>query len=782
MNGDTDSTNLDEIFGPRGPLAQSFEGYQFRPEQLEMARSVERAIKQRRHVIIEAPTGLGKSFAYLIPGLLSGKRVIVATANKSLQNQLADKDVPNLIRALGLNTRYTIAKGRSNYICRYKWLEYNTEFGEDAGPVTQKDPLPVVQEIELSLEESGFTGDIEYLENPLPRRLAREIVSFPNDCVGGECRFARTHCYVDLMRQEAFQSQLIVTNHHLLLFSLKPQHEDQLLPEADVYIVDEAHNLEDAATLVFQTTINSGSLRTLLEGKLFKEALGSKVLELESRNRALFDSLEVKVPKDEPIEIELTEFAEMGSRIEDAAAWMESQPRPTALITEHQAEAEAEQRTACSALKSLSNDYQRMAIEDPEYVRYRQALPRGGVDFHRAPLRPASFLRSLLFRGDDRTVVSTSATLTTHNDFAHFKRQTGLPSNGLIESRLPHIFDYGRQALLFQPPMPRYDYQHPETYYEAAAEKVRSLLEVTKGNTLCLFTSWKGLNMVFDILSQPDCGVVWPIHSQGEDLSRRELLEWFQSTPHSVLCATRSFWEGIDVPGESLVSVVLDKLPFPNPNDPVHKQRMQLMDAEQADGAGPSSFFGYMLPHMAMTLKQGFGRLIRRMDDQGVVTVLDTRLENSRYGRMIRTQDLPPAKYTRRLEDVFRFLSPDSPDLQGRHVYALNISQGRRDGFSAQVEFAVPKLGLRDVVSMPQGPGVESLGHPIHWSLVASLRLLRERIEDKGGLTAESIIEIRCPAKWEEWVRLAPDIEKSDLVQELSLWSQVKWLALEQNC
>ncbi len=779
MNGDTGPSNLDAIFGPQGLLAQSLEGYQFRPEQLEMAQSVERAIEQRRHVIIEAPTGLGKSYAYLIPSLLSGKRVIVATANKSLQNQLADKDVPSLIRALGLHTRYTLAKGRSNYICRYKWLEYNKEFADGAGQVLHKEPLPVVQEIELSLEDAVFTGDIEYLENALPRRLAREIVSFPNDCVGGECRFARTHCYVDLMRQEAFQSQLIVTNHHLLLFSLKPQHEDQLLPEAEVYIVDEAHNLEDAATLVFQTTINSGSLHTLLDGKPFRAALGSKVLELETRNRALFDSMESEVPKDEPIEIELTGFAEMGSHLEDAAAWMESQPRPTALVLEHQAEAEAEQRMASSALKSLSNDYQRMAVEDPEYVRYRQVLPRGGVDFHRAPLRPASLLQSLLFNTDDRTVVSTSATLTTHNDFAHFKRQTGLLSDGLNECRLPHIFDYGRQALLFQPPMPLYDYRQPETYYEAAAEKVRNLLEITKGNTLCLFTSWKGLNIVFDILSQPDHGVIWPIHSQGEDLSRRELLEWFQSTPHSVLCATRSFWEGIDVPGESLVSVVLDKLPFPNPYDPIHRQRMQLMDTEQARGAGPSSFVGYMLPHMAMTLKQGFGRLIRRMDDRGVVTVLDTRLENSKYGRMIRTQDLPPAKYTRRLEDAFRFLSPD---LEGRHVYALNVSEGRQDGFSARVEFAVPKLGLRHNVAMPTGPNSEELVHPIHWSLAVSLRLLRERIEAKGGLTAESIVEIRCPSKWVQWVRQAPVIEKSELAQELRLWSQVKWFGLEQIC
>ena len=771
MNGDTDTPSLEAIFGLQGPLAQSLEGYQLRPEQLEMARSVKRAIDQQRHLIVEAPTGLGKSFAYLIPALLSGKRVIVATANKSLQNQLADKDVPELLRMLDLHVRYTLAKGRSNYVCHYKWFDYLKEFA-GAVPVSRKSPLPVIQEIERGLEDPGFSGDVEYLHHPLPRGMAREIVSFPNDCIGGECRFARTQCYVDLMRQEALQSQLIITNHHLLLFSLKPQHED-LLPEADVYVVDEAHNLEDAATLVFQTTINSGTLHALLEGKACKNALGSQIPELEQANRALFAAMEETVPKDEPIQVALAGFAEMGSRLEEAATWMEAQPGPTALVPEHQAE--AEHRTACQALKALSDDYQRMAVEDPEYVRYKQVLSRGGVDFHQAPLRPASSLRSLLFQEDGRSVICTSATLTTHNDFMHFKRQCGLPQEGLSESKLPHIFDYRRQALLFQPPMPQYNYRQPEIYYEAAAEQIRSLLEITNGNTLCLFTSWKGLNMVFDILSAQEHGVVWPLRSQGEDVPRRELLEWFQTTPHSVLCATRSFWEGIDVPGESLVSVVLDKLPFPNPNDPVHKQRMQLMDDEKDSAEHPNSFVGYMLPHMALTLKQGFGRLIRRMDDQGVVTVLDPRLEHRRYGSAVRRQDLPPAHYSRRLKDVFRFLAPD---LYQRPVYGLNISESEDGGFPDQVELTVPQRGLRDTVPLPRPAGQNADGS-LHERVATALRLLRQRIEAKDGQPATSVVKLRCPAAWLQEIHSQARLP--DLAQELDCWSHVDWHGLDQR-
>ncbi len=765
------SSSLGVIFGLQGPLARSLAGYQPRPGQQEMARSVERAIAQQQHAIVEAPTGLGKSFAYLIPALLSGKQVIVATANKSLQNQLADKDVPELLRMLGLNAQYTVAKGRSNYVCHYKWFNYIQEF-KDAPQDSPKTPLPVIEEITLGLEEPSFAGDIEYLGNPLPRDMARELVSFPHDCLSTNCRFAHTHCYVDRMRHEASQSQLIITNHHLLLYSLKPQHED-LLPTADVYIVDEAHNLENAATLVFQTTINSGSLRALLEGKAFQAGLGSRISELEPHNQALFAALATEVSPDEPIPGLLEGFAEMGSRLEDAADWMEAQPIPTALTPDRQAEAEAERQTACQALKTLSGDYQRMAVDDPEYVRYKQVLRRRGVDFHRAPLRPASLLRTLLFEAEDRSVICTSATLTTNGNFDHFKRQCGIPSTGLHESKLPHVFDYGSQALLFQPQMPRYDFQCPEIYYEAAAAQIRDLLEITNGNTLCLFTSWKGLNIVFDILNARNQSVIWPIRSQGEEVPRRELLEWFQSTPYSVLCATRSFWEGIDVPGESLTSVVLDKLPFPNPHDPIHKQRMRLMD-EERDSQDPGPFVSYMLPHMALSLKQGFGRLIRRIDDQGVVTVLDTRLENSRYGPRVRAQDLPPARYSRHLSDVFHFLSPEQ---RRRAVYGLNVAATEDGGLPTQVEMTVPQRGLRDTMSLPR-PTAQHGADPSGGSLAAALQLLRQRIEKRGGQAIESVVELRCPATWSRWFHQNEGQDTVELAQELDRWLRVNWHGL----
>lgn len=773
MDSDLDGQSLETIFGRQGPLAQTFAEYQLRPAQLEMAQIVERAIGQRQHAIIEAPTGLGKSYAYLIPAILSGKRVIVATANKSLQNQLADKDVPALVPVLGTNIKYTLAKGRSNYVCHLKWNDYQEEF-PDYALRNSKNPLPVMQEIELALEEPSFTGDIDYLRKPLPRRLAREFVSFPNDCIGSECRYANTQCFVDLMRQKAFQSQLIITNHHLLLYSLKPEHEDQLLPEADIYIVDEAHNLENAATTVFQTTVNSGSLRVLMESKAFRNALGSLREELDEHNRNLFVSLSDEVPRDEPIQTELNAFSEMGSRLEDAAEWMESQSGPTALVPELQSEAEAEHRTAVSALKSLAADYQRMAVQDPEYVRYSQDIPRGGLDFNRAPLRPAEQLRSLLFQDDQRSVICTSATLATQNSFRHFRRQIGLPAEQAIESQLPHVFDYARQALLYQPNMPRYDYQQPEAYYRAAAKKIRELLEVTKGNTLCLFTSWKGLNIVFDILSDRDSGVVWPVRSQGEDVSRRELLEWFQFTPHSVLCATRSFWEGIDIPGESLVSVVLDKLPFPSPYDPVHRQRMQLMEDDHKNLDGVNSFVGYMLPHMALSLRQGFGRLIRRLDDQGVVTVLDVRLENSRYGPEIRVNDLPPALYSRQLDDVFRFFEPE---LRRKAFYCLNLFDTIQEGSPTRMEFTVPKLGLSDTLPLPYMavPGTDKV---ICMRLTESLQVLRKRIEEKGGATAESVVDIRCPSIWCSRVRQDIGPEKVELEQEIGRWLKVNWSGL----
>ena len=275
------------------------------------------------------------------------------------------------------------------------------------------------------------------------------------------------------------------------------------------------------------------------------------------------------------------------------------------------------------------------------------------LEIHAAPINPATFLTQYLFHPEEkeetppRTVICTSATLATNGHFQHFKQRCGLSEAG-EEIVLPAVFDYPQQALLYQPPLPAYDYRNADGYYTAVSAEIERLLEVSRGRALCLFTSWSGLQQVSDRLKRTEAAVVWPLRAQG-DAPRDALLTWFKSTRHSVLLATRSFWEGVDIPGEELSLVIMDKMPFPTPGDPLHSARMAMID-----GNGQSSFGDYMVPLMNLALKQGFGRLIRRGTDRGVVAILDERLSSKNYGRQTR-QDLPPARFSRDFKDVHKF-------------------------------------------------------------------------------------------------------------------------------
>ncbi|MGL4648554.1 MAG: ATP-dependent DNA helicase, partial [Caldilineaceae bacterium] len=273
---------------------------------------------------------------------------------------------------------------------------------------------------------------------------------------------------------------------------------------------------------------------------------------------------------------------------------------------------------------------------------------------HAAPINPASLLSKFLFDpqaeggGAGRRVICTSATLSTAGSFAHFRARCGIISP-TIEAVLPPVFDYEQQALLYQPPLPAFEFRSPDVYYIAVAAEIERLLQVSRGRALCLFTSWSGMQHVAQRLTpRGETGLIWPVRCQG-DAPREALLAWFRATPHSVLLATRSFWEGVDIPGDDLSLVVLDKLPFPAPNDPLTRARM-----EELKTAGGDDFSDYMVPMMTLALKQGFGRLIRRTSDRGVVAILDERLTTKVYGRQVR-RDLPPARFSRDYKDVHRF-------------------------------------------------------------------------------------------------------------------------------
>ena len=365
------------------------------------------------------------------------------------------------------------------------------------------------------------------------------------------------------------------------------------------------------------------------------------------------------------------------------------------------------------------------------------------IEVHAAPIDPASLLNQYLFhpqndKGEsvDRTVICTSATLATDGRFLHFKARCGIAETG-VERVLPPVFNYQDQALLYQPALPAYDYKAADTYYNAVAAEIERLLEVSRGRTLCLFTNWSGLQQVNERL-QAAAAVVWPIRAQG-DAPRDALLSWFKETPHSVLLATRSFWEGVDIPGEELSMVVLDKMPFPTPGDPLHGARMRALEQE-----GRSSFDEYMAPLMTLALKQGFGRLIRRSSDRGVVAILDERLSSKGYGRRAR-QDLPPARFSRDFKDVHRFFQSARA---GHPEFALNVWATQNAGLGSGIGWRWQLVRLQDGRA-DSGDGVQALADPVAGEIYAirqGLGDLRQRIERVGHVANRYSVEIRCSA------------------------------------
>lgn len=702
------SEDLDRLFGPRGTLQRHLAGFEPRPSQRQMAAAVWRALDQTGAALIEAPTGTGKSLAYLIPVLLSGRTVVVATANKSLQHQLYTKDVPLAARAIGRPVDAVVVKGRSNYVCNWKWdreLQAQSLLGPHDPDADQ------VGAVRAWLGATD-TGDVDELPVLLGPDLRPRVVSFADDCLHQDCAYALDDCWVNRMRDRAAAADVLITNHHLLLSALHLESMgERILPPAPVYVIDEAHHLVDTATAVLEVELTDHAIVVLLARKVYRDHVDDDVLEtLKFESRLAFDEiarlhagdgrpagafrLTDALPRLRALGLRLKEVAQkLDDRNPHAArampvgpAWL-AEARAAAATTDGAgggpdasgapAEAGAASESpgasaaaggglaaegpgrvearmyeqAISNLNSLGDKYLAVATDrhDGEVVRYAEPVygrRHVRLALHAAPIAPGARLAEHLFDVPRRTVICTSATLAADGGFEHFKARCGLAEAG-VELVAPAVFDYPSQALLYQPALPTYRWDARAAYYTAVAAEIVRLLEVSRGRALCLFTSWDGLQQARAHVEAIG-GLPWPLRGQG-DAPRDALLAWFRDTPHSVLLATRSFWEGVDIPGDDLSLVVLDKLPFPSPNDPIHQARMAAIDA-----AGGDSFGAYMLPLMTLTLKQGFGRLIRRATDRGVVAILDDRLTRKGYGRRI-VRDLPPARLTRDFADVHRF-------------------------------------------------------------------------------------------------------------------------------
>ena len=776
-----ETTDLSALFGAGGALAQTLPDYEARPGQVEMAEVVKRAILDESTALIEAPTGTGKSIAYLLPALLSERTVVVATANKSLQSQLFRKDIPLLAELLGKPVQAVVVKGRSNYVCNLKWEKESVERNRLALYDKEDEQVAFVRRW---LGETD-SGDIDDLPFVLTNDLRPRVVSFPDDCIGRTCGHYEDNCFVNQMRGKARQAQVIITNHHLLLNALELGETGfAILPEAAIYVIDEAHQLESTATSVFEVEASDYALEQLLARTVFKAHLEQEQLEsLRWQNRLAF--AEAEKLSDEKVfrlDSELEELQKLAGGLKQVQDEMR-QANPYELpeedgraqLTPGESEEAANYDLAVKGLGSLAAKFQAVASgsRDDRIVRFAEKVDGSRhlrLRLHAAPIDPAEKLANHLFADEGRTVICTSATLATDGDFDHFKSRCGV-------QRQPHeliagsVFDYAHQTVLYQPQLPAFDWRDRERFYDGAAAEIERLLNVSRGRALCLFTSWSGLRQVHERLAD----VVWPLQSQGQ-LPRNLLLDWFRETPHSVLLATKSFWEGVDLPGDDLSLVVLDKLPFPSPSDPLHEARMNALDEAEAG----SSFRRYTVPLMTLALKQGFGRLIRRTTDRGVVAILDERLTNRGYGSQAR-RDLPPARFSRQVRDVHRFYRAA---LGSKADFGLNVSAAV-DEETVETHWRWQLVRLQDGKMDQQSSALADCSPPeaeIH-AAVAGMRNLRSRIEDAGRLTGGVGVELRCSGAAEGMLAEGklPTTLRKRWADECAVWGALEIIGLDSR-
>jgi Rad3-related DNA helicase len=632
-----------------GILSETLPGYEERPAQIEMAQRVADALERGEHILIEAGTGTGKSLAYLLPIVRSDKVALISTANKALQEQLFYKDIPFVQRHVR-DFRAALVKGMGNYLCLDR-LQEERDF-------QQLIRDPGFSEMEKLLDESdapdAWDGDLDLLPRGLPAEVRGRIGADSDLCAWRACPFFGD-CYVRRMRDRAREAQVIVVNHTLLL--LDAAMDGFLLPERDVIVIDEAHHLEEEATRAFTVTVTPGRVQSLLAQRRLREHVDARLLDAAAEAdvrawNALLRDVRLDSRGRQHLSRPLEEGLTLASAIEDLAGSLLFS-RPDTLD-------EKEQQLYDKLLKrtrSLAADLRIVfGLRQPEERVYYAELTGGRSrrapqpSVSAAPLSVPELLREKLF--DRINTVATSATLAINGDFRFFRSRVGLPA--AREIILPLAFDYEHNALLYVPRMrlePAYTGEANRAYLKELAEQMRALVYASEGRAFLLFSSQHALTTVHELLRDELEGDDFALIVQGPRLARLEMLRQFRERPRAVLFGLKSFWEGVDIAGEALSLVAIDKLPFDPPDDPVHETRVSRMKE-----AGENWFGEYVLPQAMLRLKQGLGRLLRTVDDRGVMAILDKRLHTKSYGRQVLAA-LPPARRTTEIADVRRFFA-----------------------------------------------------------------------------------------------------------------------------
>ena len=666
---------LHEFFAPGGVLAKSSLTYEHRKGQYEMAKAVESALQDHRHLIVEAGTGTGKTLAYLLPALRlareRGQRIIISTGTKNLQEQLFFKDIPFLESLLG-PLKVCYMKGRGNYVCKQKLYALQ----QTSSLLTEFSEVDHFQKI-VAWESETETGDrAEIVGLPEPSPLFAKLDARSEACLGQTCPNFEP-CYITVMRRKALESDIIIVNHHLFFADLNIRAQAAgapdagILPDAAAVIFDEAHEMEAVASDYFGVAISQQRCEELARDvemmlrakKVSASSIESATNSLRDRSRAFFGSLPMN-----GFELGRQPFRDRSGFLEERGdAYLSYLNSLDKLRDELERVKDVEEvsglKRRVTELRTSSSFL--METEDPNTVFWIERRAAGGVkNFSRTqtgqplayhtylqatPIDVSEILSGSLFK-DFSSVVLTSATLTVQGGFDHMAKRVGLV--GARELTVPSHFQYNKQALLYLPPyMP--DPRDPD-FLNQATEKMRRVLEFSRGRAFCLFTSYAQMKTMYErmLVELP-----YPLLLQGQ-APRKALLDEFRSTPNAILFGTSSFWQGVDVQGEQLSCVIIDRLPFAVPSDPVMQARM-----EAIEHAGGKPFHDLQIPQAVITLKQGFGRLIRSASDRGVLMLLDSRIQRQSYGKIF-LDSLPPYKLTQDINDVETFfLSPEERAL-----------------------------------------------------------------------------------------------------------------------
>jgi ATP-dependent DNA helicase DinG len=650
------------VFADDGPVARAIPEFEARPGQVEMARAVAQIFERGGVLLAEAGTGTGKTLAYLVPAILSRERVLISTGTKNLQEQIYFKDIPALRNALDVPFTATYMKGRANYLCLHKM----DRLADDVGPAAHDVFLPIIRDWSRNTQ-TGDRAELEGVPEDLP--FWNEVAATADTCLGTECpRY--DDCFVTRMRQRAAESDVVIVNHHLLCAdaALRQSAYGEVIPWCSRAILDEAHQLEDVATQYFGTSVSNYRIEELARDveralssvdERARDQIDHAVANVREAARQFFSDLtyahrgDGRARSEERVRATATSLSSVADAaqcaigaLDDLQSNLVGQVRLKADTTTDPHDDDAGPVDQIASLVRRTGEIRdelRFLLrgDDPDYVYFVEFRGRG--TFLRAtPIDVSSILREVLF---DRlnAVVLTSATLAVDGTFEYVRSRLGIRQAD--EVRLASEFDYSRQALLYLPP--RMPDPRSDGFAVAAGREVIEILKRTAGRAFVLFTSYTSMRAV---QAMAELAIDYPIFAQGS-APRSQLLDQFRSTPNAVLFATSSFWQGVDVVGEALSCVIIDKLPFASPGDPITAARI---DAIRARGGDP--FGEYQVPLAILALQQGLGRLIRHRRDRGLLAVLDPRLRTKGYGRRF-VASLPPAPVVHDLSRVSAFFA-----------------------------------------------------------------------------------------------------------------------------